>query len=55
VPIVDDDDAAAGHGGPLSYVFKWLWNYQLTHQHMNALVFIALTHIAVGVVCALVF
>lgn len=49
-PNPDDDDTAAHHGGgPLSYVCSWLWNYELTHQHMNALVFVALTHLVVAV------
>lgn len=27
----DDDDTAGNHGGgPISYVFKWLWKYRLS-------------------------
>ncbi len=55
MPSNDDDTAAQGGGGPLSSVFKWLWNYPVHKLGVNALVFFVLTHVVVGVVSALVF
>lgn len=43
----DDDDTAAHHGGgPLSAVFKWLWNYDLMigkYSFRSLWLFVALT------------
>jgi hypothetical protein len=52
---INDDDAAGHGGGKLSKMFNWLWNYPVTGLHMNGLVFFLLTHIVVGVICALAF
>jgi hypothetical protein len=43
--------------GTLSKMFKWLWNYELMlgKFKLNGVAFFALTHLAVGVGCALVF
>ncbi len=30
MPINDNDAAGHGGGGPVSYVFRWLWNYRLS-------------------------